>query len=91
MTAVYRDEPSTQEARPVNLSCKRSTRPTPGPTSLWKTSLLGAIGCGRVGASFFAFSTFQFQRGSSADGPADGVPVPQPVTTVTCVDPSEEV
>ena len=45
------------EERSVNLSRKRSTRPTPGPTSLWKTSLFGADGCGRVGASFFAFST----------------------------------
>ena len=31
------------------------------------------------------------QRGSSADGPAEGVSAPQPVTTVTCIDPSDSV
>ena len=29
------DDAAPQEARPVNLPRKRSTRPTPGPTSLW--------------------------------------------------------
>lgn len=32
-----------------------------------------------------------FQPGRTADGPAEGVPAPQPVTTVTCVDPSDSV
>jgi GTPase len=31
-------------ARPVSLSRSRSTSPTPGPTSLWNSSLLGAPG-----------------------------------------------
>ena len=48
--------PATTESMITNYGC--STRPTPGPTSLWNTSLFGASGWGRVGASFFAFSTF---------------------------------
>src|SRR3954469_14100043 len=52
-----RDEPRQRVARLVSLSRRRSTRPTPGPTSLWNSSLLGAPGWGRVGASFLAVST----------------------------------
>ena len=43
--------------RPLSLSRTLSISPTPGPTILWNTSLLGAAGCGRVGATFFAVST----------------------------------
>src|SRR5206468_272488 len=38
-------------ARPLSLSLNRSTRPTPGPTVRWNSALLGAPGCGRVGAT----------------------------------------
>jgi hypothetical protein len=49
------------------------------------------LGCNPIRETASACQLFrsESQRGSTADGPADGAPPAQPVTTVTCVEPSD--
>jgi hypothetical protein len=54
--------------RPDRRSLSRSTKPTPGPASLWNGSALRAAGWGRVGASFFAVGTLPARFTGSSGG-----------------------
>lgn len=64
---------------------------SPKTVSVHVSALLRKFGVSGRGDLHSAAGKRAFQRGSTTDGPVDGVPAPQPVTTVTRVDPSDLV
>jgi len=64
---------------------------SPKTVSVHVSALLRKFGVSGRGDLQSAAGKPASQRGSTADGPVDGVPAPQPVTTVTRVDPSDLV